>query len=1157
MKFSEVVVQTVAWLQREGRVSYRALKREFDLDDEFLADLKIEIIEAKRLAVDENGIVLVWTGNAAVVGTQLPALDLQSLLSRSSETTRPIDAQLGDFRSNSGERRQLTVMFCDMVGSMPLSRQIDLEEFRDVVQAYQHACVTVITRFGGHVAKYLGDGLLVYFGYPTAHEDDAARAVRAGLRIIDAVQELPHANRRVPDSLQVRIGIHTGLVVLGEMGSGEYREQSAVTGEAPNIAARLQELAAPNTVIISPTTYHLVTGLFECQELGPQELKGLSAPLSVYRVVQESEDRDRFEVSVRTGLTPMVGRETELELLRERWSQAKAGGGQSVLVHGEAGIGKSRLVQALKEQVVQEGATHLEFRCSPYAQNSALSPIIDHLQRFLGFRRDETPQAKTTKLTAMLASYRFLQADTVALLATLLSLPLPDNVTPLTLSPQKQKQKTHELLVAWLGEEAERGPVYSVWEDLHWADPSTLEVFSLLLERLPAMRLLTVFTCRPEFHPPWKRNPTITSLMLSRLPQPQVLEMTRKVAGGKALPTEIVRQIVTKTDGVPLFVEELTKMVIESDLLTERDTHYEIRGALIPLTIPSTLHDSLMARLDRLTTAREIAQVGATLGREFSYDLIQAVVPLREEVLQQALAQLVAAELLYQRGFSPQATYVFKHALVQDAAYESMLKSKRQQLHQRIAQVLEVQFPDIVEYRPELVAHHYTEARLSELAVPYWYQAGQGAIRRAAFAEALNHLTQGLELLQTVPESSERDRQELDLQSALGLVLQTIKGYAAPEVDSAYTRARSLCQRVGDTAQLVSVLRGQLLFYGVRADYGVALELGQQMLAVAERARELEYQVEAHLAMGLVRLYQGEFLWSRTHLEQGIALDAPTSPSRQAFHYLGHSRAMSLAYLGRTLWLLGYPDQALQRSQEGLVLAYTLAIPMTVSQAQGMHTLLHQVRREIEDTREWAEKTILSATEHGFPYWLTLSTMSKGWVLAQQGHVDAGSTQFNQGLAGYRSTGAKLGLSWLLALSGELAGKTGQHEQGSRIMTEALTLVQQTGERYYEAELYRLKGETMLQQESQKSKITDPPSLIPAPQGEAETCFLKAIDIARQQRAKSWELRAVMSLSRLWQQQGKGKEAHQMLSEIYGWFTEGFTAPDLQDAQALLREFAA
>ncbi|MSQ48324.1 MAG: hypothetical protein EXR78_08040 [Deltaproteobacteria bacterium] len=766
MKFSEVVVQTVAWLQREGRVSYRALKREFELDDEFLADVKTEIIEAKRLAVDENGVVLVWTGNAAVVGGQWPASDPQSSTSRSLDTSRPtLDSRQENFRLNPGERRHLTVMFCDMVGSMSLSGQIDLEEFRDVVQGYQHACVAVITRFEGYVAKYLGDGLLVYFGYPIAHEDDAARAVRAGLNIVEAIRELPRSNRRVPYPLQVRIGIHTGLVVLGEMGGGEYREQSAVVGETPNIAARLQESAAPNNVLISPTTYHLVTGLFECQELGPQKLKGLSVPLSVYRVVQESEDRNRFEVSVRTGLTPLVGREEELEVLRERWTQAKAGVGQAVLVHGEAGIGKSRLVQVLKEQVLQEGARHLEFRCSPYTQNSALSPIIEHLQRFLRFRRDEVPQTKVTKLVEMLASYRFPQTDTVALMAALLSLPSPGHTPPLMLSPQKQKQKTYEVLEAWLEEEAERGPVYCVWEDMHWADPSTLEVFSLLLERLPAMRRLTVFTCRPEFRPPWKRSPAITSFMLSRLGQSQVTEMTQKVAGGKTLPAEVVRQIVTKTDGVPLFVEELTKMVVESGLLTERETHYELSGALLALAIPSTLHDSLMARLNRLTTARDIAQVGAMLGREFSYEIIQAVVPLGEETLQQALAQLVATELIYQRGVPPQATYIFKHALVQDAAYQSLLKSKRQQLHQRIAQVLEADFLDITEHRPELVAHHYTEAKLSDLAIPYWYQAGQGAIRRAAFTEALNHLTQGLELLQTVPESSERDRQELDLQA--------------------------------------------------------------------------------------------------------------------------------------------------------------------------------------------------------------------------------------------------------------------------------------------------------------------------------------------------------------------------------------------------------
>jgi class 3 adenylate cyclase len=547
MKFSEVVAQTLAWLQREGRVSYRALKREFDLDDEFLEDVKAEIIEAKRLAIDENGKVLVWVGTSLVSGSTFQVSGSHS----PAPGPQTLDSRLKDSRHSDGERRQLTVMFCDLVGSTALSEQLDPEELREVVRAYHETCAGVITRYAGHTAQHLGDGLLVYFGYPAAHEDDAARAVRAGLGIIDALQKWvpsPLAGEACPEpsrrgqgeeakvgtvtaltphpglppqggkekSLQVRIGIHTGLVVIGEIGSSEKREILAL-GETPNLAARLQGLAEPDTVVISASTQRLVAGLFECQNLGPQTLKGISTPLPVYWVVRESEAQSRFEVAVRSGLTPLIGRDHEVGLLQERWAQAKGGAGQVVLLSGEAGIGKSRLVQTLKEQVMAEGAARIELRCSPYHQNSALYPIIEHLQRFLQFTREDTPQTKLTKLQQALAQHRFPQADTLPLLATLLSLPHPEGMPALTLSPQKQKQKTQEAVVTWIVEEAEKRALYCAWEDLHWADPSTLELLTLFLDQVPATRLLAVLTFRPDFTPPWRSHSHITQLTLSRL----------------------------------------------------------------------------------------------------------------------------------------------------------------------------------------------------------------------------------------------------------------------------------------------------------------------------------------------------------------------------------------------------------------------------------------------------------------------------------------------------------------------------------------------------------------------------------------------------------------------------------------------------------------
>jgi len=514
------------------------------------------------------------------------------------------------------ERRQLTVMFCDLVGSTALSERLDPEELREVVRAYQQVSAEVIGRYEGHIAQYLGDGLLAYFGYPTAHEEDAARVVWAGLEIVGAIHDLPRLHLRVQQPLQVRIGIHTGPVVVGEIGGGGKREELAL-GETPNIAARLQAFAEPDTVVISSATYRLVEGFFECQILGPYTLKGVSTPLPLYRVVSESGARSRFEVEVRTGLTPLVGREEEVGLLRRHWEQVKEGEGQVVLLSGEPGIGKSRLVQTLKEQVEKEGATRIELRCSPYHQSSALSPVIEHLRRVLRFQRDDTPQAKLEKLEQTLARYRFPHADTVPLLASLLSLPPPDRYPPLKLSPQRQKQKTQETLVAWLVEEAETTAVYSAWEDLHWDDPSTLELLHLFIDQVPTARVLALLTFRPEFTPAWGTRSYLSQITLSRLDRKQVGEMVERVTGGKALPAEVLQQVVSKTDGVPLFVEESTKVVMESGLLREIDGHYELTGPLPPLAIPATLQDSLMARLDRLATAKEVAQLGATLGREF------------------------------------------------------------------------------------------------------------------------------------------------------------------------------------------------------------------------------------------------------------------------------------------------------------------------------------------------------------------------------------------------------------------------------------------------------------------------------------------------------------------------------------------------------------
>ncbi|MBI3799109.1 MAG: AAA family ATPase [Deltaproteobacteria bacterium] len=1092
-------------------------------------------------------------------------------------STQPPDAspQTLDARFE-GERRQLTVMFCDLVGSTALSARLDPEELREVVRTYQQISAAVTERFEGHIAQYLGDGLLVYFGYPVAHEDDAQRAVRAGLEIVETIrgqgsgvrgqegwQNLPP---RFSQPLQVRIGIHTGPVVVGEMGSGSRREQLAL-GETPNIAARVQGTAAPDTVVISAATYRLVEGLFECEEQGRPELKGVSAPLTLYRVVKAGDSQSRFEVVVRKGLTPLVGRDHEYGLLHERWDRVKDGEGQVVLLSGEPGIGKSRLVEALKETVEHEGAGCLELRCSPYAQNSALYPVIEHVQRVLEFRADDSPETKLEKLQRTLSCHPFPQVDTLPLLAALLSLPHPAGCPPLSLSPQKQKEKTQEALVAWLCAEAKQQAVTYAWEDLHWADPSTLELLTLFLNQVPTTRLLAVLTYRPEFTPPWGSHSYLSQLTLSRLGRTQVEVMVEKVTGGKALPVEVVRQIASKTDGVPLFVEELTKMVIESIESVGSIESVESIGsgahgrATLPLGIPATLHDALMARLDRLGPAKEIAQVGATLGREFPYQLLQAVSPLNEETLQRGLKQVVEAELVYQSGLPPQARYLFKHALIQETAYQSLLKSRRQQLHRQVAQVLVEQFPETVETQPELVAHHYTEAGLIAQAIPYWQQAGQHAGQRGANAEAVSQVATGLELLKTLPDTPARTQQELSLQMSLGALRIATHGWASPEVENIYRRAQELCEQTGDTAQVFPVLCSMVAYHAMRAEHQKARALAEELFRVAQEAQDPDLLIQAHHIQGHTLEWIGKYPEARAHLEQGIALYAPQRHRAHTLRYGQDPGVACRVHATHVLWLLGYADQALTRAQEALALTQDLSHAVSVARGFSVMANVHLFRREWSAAQEQGEAGVAFAGEFGLPYAVAQISIMLGAALAGQGHYEEGISKMRQGLAAQRATGGQGLLQFWLAMQLEAYIAAGQFAEGWTVLEEALTIRPTYGDRYWEEEVYRLNGELLLKQSEVRGPESGVPNTqhpIPSPQAEAEAeaCFQHAIGTAREQKTKSLELRATTSLARLWQHQGKRAEAHQLLLEIYHWFTEGFDTPDLQEAKELLQELA-
>jgi predicted ATPase len=849
-------------------------------------------------------------------------------------------------------------------------------------------------------------------------------------------------------------------------------------------------------------------------------------------------------VAVTTGLTPLVGREREMGLLRERWEQTKAGEGQVVLLSGEAGIGKSRLAQELKEQAVQEGATRIEFRCSPYYQHTALYPILEHLQRFLQFQRQDTPHTRLDKLVKVLSSYRFPQADTVPLLAALLSLPHPEGYAPLTLSPQRQKRKTHEALVIWVLEEAERQSVYCTWEDLHWADPTTLDILHLYLERVPTAPMLAVLTFRPEFQPPWRLPSPLSQITVGRLGRKHVEMMTEKVTGGKSLPAEVLQQIVSKTDGVPLFVEELTRMVLESGLVRAAHGRYELIEPLPPLAIPATLHDSLMARLDRLAPVREIAQLGATLGREFRYEVMQAVCPLDEETLQQGLTRLVEAELVSQRGELPQARYIFKHTLVQETAYQSLLKSKRQHYHQQIARVLEERFPDTRDTQPELIARHYTEAGLIHQAIAYWQRAGQRANKRSAYAEAISHLTRGIGLLMTLPDTSERARTELGLQLILGAALMATQGYAAPAVEQTYGRARALCQQLGETPQLFPVFIGLHAFHTVRGDLQQGQTYAEQCLRLARRVQDPALLLAAHAYLGHSLYYLGEFGMARDHIQEAIALHDPHRHYAHALLYEVDPGVTAESTAAWTLHALGHPDQAIRRSREAVAVARQLSHAHSLAYALAYAALLRGQRREGQAAQEQAEATMALAAEQGLVLWLALGTFYRGWALAQQGLYGEGITLMRQGQRHYQATGAQLGSSVTLCILAETCGQAGQAEAGLRVIETAFAVASRNGELAWEAELWRGKGELLCR----LAPASDSPFSGISP----EACFLKAIDIAHQRHAKYWELRAATSLARLWQHQGKRQASCDLLAPLYSWFTEGFDTADLQEARTLL-----
>jgi class 3 adenylate cyclase/predicted ATPase len=984
------------------------------------------------------------------------------------------------------ERRQLTVMFTDLVSSTQLSGRFDPEDYRDILLAYQSTCSEVVNRFDGYIAQHLGDALLVYFGYPQAHEDDVQRAVRTGLSLLDAMNGL---NDRLEQTwgirLHTRVGIHTGLVVVSNVGGGGHQEQLAL-GETPNLASRIQDLAAPDTVAISDVSYRFVEGYFDCHDLGLHALKGVAEPKRVYRVNGESTARSRLDVARAHRLTPFVGRRHEIKLLLEHWEQVKGGQGQVVFLSGEGGIGKSRLVQVLKDHVAEEAHLCLEFRSSPYHQNTALYPFIDFFQQALHWQADDTPDEKLEKLERTLKPYRLPINETVPLFATLLSLPLPeDRYPPLNWTLQRHRQKTLEGIVANLLERAEQRPVLLILEDLHWLDPTSVELLDLLIDQTPTASVYILLTYRPEFQPLWRERADFTRVTLNRLPCPQVEQLIEGLIGGKTLPAEVLQQIIEKADGIPLFVEEITKAVLESGVLKATNQHYELVGSLNTLMIPETLQGSLMARLDRLGLGKEVAQLAAAIGRQFSYHLLRSVAPWHDTALHQGLRQIIDAELCQQHGAIPHSIYMFKHALIRDAAYDSMLRSRRREIHGRIARVLEADPRVLKDREAETIARHFEAAQEIRRAIDYWEKAGQQARGHSANQEAAAHFAHAIHLLRSHVAQRERAEHELRLRIELGGQLIACHGNGASEVEENYEHARALLDRVHDRQLAFRAQHGLRTFYMVHGPLQRARDLGEQLLQLAKELGDDSLLLQAYRPHGLCLFAIGEFTSARQYLEGAIALYRPDAHGSQRFEYISDPLVLARCNLGWTMCFLHDRTQALDQAHRAIELAEQLDHQHSLAFALSLAASTHQVLRELDSTQALAERTLGLSQTYGYPYWAAWARMLLGWVRGQSGLLTHAAQEIQAGLHAYQETGARMMLPYFLVLLAETEMQRREPESALAHLEAAKEMIDITGTRFYEAELYRIMGCLLagyLQEQS-----------------EAHHAFLQAIHIAANQ----------------------------------------------------------
>ena len=1058
-----------------------------------------------------------------------PATNELPNLSGLGDNTRSLLGQGVAVRHCDPERRHVTVLSCRLAGAATLATKAEPEDFGNTVRSFQGICTSVVTEWGGTITHFVGHEILALFGYPTGHEDDAERAVQAALELVARVPELLSSSG---EPLQVQSAIGTGLVLIND-------NRTAI-GEAIIVAGQLRTITPPNSVTVSARTRKLLGNMFVCGNPQQYKVEGISEPVTCYRVTGTRTVQSRFDPKSSEKLTQFVGRAYELQHLSTVWEAAKSGKGQVVLLCGEAGIGKSRICKAWSDSIAPEPHITLRLQCSPYHVNSPFHPVIKQLEHAAGFERDDSPELKLQKLKKLLSQAGAATLADTALFATLLSIPTGGVFSSPNLAPHRQRDLTISALRRQLLGLALTRPVILKVADVHWADSSTLELLDRCIASVKTAHVVVVCTFRPEFFPQWLNEPHVTMVHLDRLSRTQTEVMISDLSGGKELPYGVVERIITKADGIPLFVEELTKAVLESGLLDVADHHCAMSSSSASGIIPATLQGSLTARLDKLGFSKEIAQIAAVIGREFSYHLLAAVASSDEHSLQAALSQLAACQLIVMRGEPPTSTHIFKHALVQDAAYATMVRSKRQELHSRIANALVVGCPETVETQPELVAHHFAEAGLPERAIEYLQKAGRRAIERSANAEAIGQLTRARELLQSLPTGVERTRAALGLEVMLAQPMIAGRGYAATETRETLLRAKTLIDDLTDPSQKFAVL------YGIWACLYVAGEVSKQLDAATEFLAEAEQQSDtgilciAHRILGTAYLTTGKFARGLHHLERAQTLYASEHHLHYRHQYGQDIGAAALCYLSWALWHLGYVDQASAVAAQAMKHAEELAHPhtlvYTICHARGFMDLF---RQHHEDIQSYGGLVTSLCTENRFSHWINCGRVLEGWAEVCQGNVDQGIAVLRAGMAAWQKAGARLWLPIFLTLEAEACAKSGRGQAALEAIEKALAVSEDTGECWAVPEILRAKAR-LLQATAQ------------AEAGQVETILCHSLRIARAQQARCWELRASCDLARHWQAQDRVHDALELVQSIYDQFTEGFDTPDLRNAKALM-----